>query len=130
MAQALHVVISGQAFWQTIGVAGGNGALPEGSAPADVSEIGCAEHRERRLHMNAHEETKERIMEAVSGAPNKRIRPIDLEKELEQELGLAFSTTKDTVKELVGEGELVFTYRDPCSYVETPSVRATMGGVP
>jgi hypothetical protein len=70
--------------------------------------------------MNAHEETKERIMEAVWGAQNQRIRPIDLEKKLEQEHGLAPSTIKGELKELVDEGELVFTYRDPCSYVEIP----------
>jgi len=70
--------------------------------------------------MNAHEETRKRIMEAVWETPNRRIRPIDLEQKLKQEHGFAFSTIKNALKELVGEGALVFTYRDPCSYVEIP----------
>ncbi len=70
--------------------------------------------------MNAHEKTRERILEAVSGALNQRIRPIDLERKLEHEHGLARSAIKVVLKELVGEGELVLTYRDPCSYVEIP----------
>ena len=70
--------------------------------------------------MTAHEETEERIMDAVCEAPNQRMRPIDLEKKLEQEHGLAISAIKDVLKELVGEGVLVLTYRDPCSFVEIP----------
>ena len=70
--------------------------------------------------MNAHEEIIERIMEAVLGAPDQRIRPIDLGKKLEQEHGLAPSTIKDAVHELTADGELAYTYRDPCSYVEIP----------
>jgi hypothetical protein len=70
--------------------------------------------------MNAREETRERILEAVWEAPNQRIRPVNLEKKLEHEHGLALSAIKDVLKELVDEGELVLTYRDPCSYVEIP----------
>ena len=70
--------------------------------------------------MNAHEKTRERILEAVWGAPDQRIRPVELEKKLEHEHGLALSAIKDVLKELVDESELVFTYRDPCSYVEIP----------
>jgi hypothetical protein len=70
--------------------------------------------------MNAHEETKERIMEAVWNAENQRMRPIDLEKKLEHEHGLTLWWIKDAVNELVDEGQLVYTYRDPCSYVEIP----------
>jgi hypothetical protein len=70
--------------------------------------------------MTTREETKERIMEAVSGAPDQRLRPIDLERNLEKEHGLARAAIKDVLKELMGEGELVFTYRDPCNYVEIP----------
>ena len=84
----------------------------------------CAEHGERRLAMNAHEETKERIMEAVSGAPDQRIRPIDLERKLKKEHGLAPAALKDVLKELMGEEELVFTYRDPCNYVEIPAAES------
>jgi hypothetical protein len=70
--------------------------------------------------MSAHEETRERIMEAVWGAENQRIRPIELEKKLDQEHGLLVSAIKVAVSELIDEGQLVYTYRDPCSYVEIP----------
>jgi len=46
----------------------------------NVSRTNCAEHSERRLVMNAHEETRERIVKAVWENPHQRIRPIDLEK--------------------------------------------------
>jgi len=81
---------------------------------------GCAQHSEGRLMMNASEEIRERIMKAVVGAPDQRLRPIDLGKQLHQEHGMAPSTVKDVVNELVDDGELVYTYRDPCSYVEIP----------
>ena len=70
--------------------------------------------------MNTREGTKERIMKAVSEAPGERIRPIDLERTLEREHGLARTAVKDVLKEMMGEGDLVFTYRDPCNYVEIP----------
>ena len=66
--------------------------------------------------MTAYEEIRERVLEAVWGAPNQRVRPV----ELEHEHGIALSAIKDVLKELVDEGELVLTYRDPCSYVEIP----------
>jgi hypothetical protein len=70
--------------------------------------------------MDAHEQARERIMGTVLGDPHQRIRPIDLEQKLEHEHGLARPAIKAILKELVDEGELVFTYRDPCSYVEIP----------
>lgn len=70
--------------------------------------------------MTAHEQTRQRIMDAVSGAPVQRIRPIDLERHLGTDYGLGMRATKDVLKELVNEGKLVFTYRDPCSFVEIP----------
>lgn len=70
--------------------------------------------------MDVDKQTLERITKAVWGAPEQRIRPIDLAKRLEQEYRLPPSATKSAVNELVGDGELVYTYRDPCSYVEVP----------
>ena len=74
--------------------------------------------------MNASEETREKVKEAVWAAPDQRIRPIDLGRKLDQEHGLGASTIKDAVDELVGDGELVYTYRDPCSYVEIPDAQS------
>ena len=70
--------------------------------------------------MSALGEIKERTVEAVWEAPNQRIRPIDLRRKLEKEHGLVLVAIKDVLKELIGEGKLVYTYRDPCSYVEIP----------
>ena len=70
--------------------------------------------------MNAHKDIKERIMEAVWGAENHRMRPIDLDKELDQEHGLLLSAIKDAVNELVNERQLVRRYHDLWTYVEIP----------
>ena len=74
--------------------------------------------------MNTQEEIKEEIAKDVWESPEQRIRPIELEKKLEKEYGLARAVFKDVLKELIGEGELVFTYRDPCNYVEVPSAES------
>jgi hypothetical protein len=74
--------------------------------------------------MNAHEETKERILEEVWTAENQRVRPADLERRLAHERGLALSSVKDAVNELVAEGFLVYAYRDPCSFLEIPTEEA------
>ena len=68
------------------------------------------------------EETKEQIMRMVSGSKNQRIRPRDLEKSLSRETGVPISAVKAALKELMQKNRLVFTYRDPCSYVEIPVV--------
>jgi hypothetical protein len=70
--------------------------------------------------MNTREETRTKIMEIVSGALNQRIRPFELERKLEREHSLALSTIKHALRELVDARELVYTYRDPCTYVEIP----------
>jgi hypothetical protein len=74
--------------------------------------------------MNAHEETKERILEEVWTAENQRVRPAVLERKLAHERGLALSSIKDAVNDLVAEGLLVYAYRDPCSYLEIPTEEA------
>ena len=73
--------------------------------------------------MNALEEIKERTMEAVWETPNQRIRPIDLKRKLEEH-SLVPVAIRDMLKELIGEGKLVYTYRDPCSYVEIPATES------
>ena len=72
--------------------------------------------------INSIEQTKEQIMKMVSGSKNQRIQPHDLEKSLSHETGVPISAVKEALKDLMQKGRLVFTYRDPCSYVEFPVV--------
>ena len=72
--------------------------------------------------MDSLERIKTHIMKMVFDAKNQRIRPHDLEKSISREIGVLISETKEALKELIQMGRLVFTYRDPCSYVEFPVV--------
>ena len=63
---------------------------------------------------------KERIMELVATSENQRVRPIDAIQTLIRELGTSRHAVNEAVRGLVEDGELVYTYRDPCSYVEIP----------
>jgi hypothetical protein len=83
-----------------------------------------AEYSNGRLIMNAHEDTREWIMDAVWTAKNQRVRPTHLERRLVHERGVTPSSIKDAVDGLVAEGMLVYAYRDPCSYLEIPTEQA------
>ena len=74
--------------------------------------------------MNEFEGIKDEIMVQMIGATNHRLRPHEVEKSLSERLGISAFTAREAVKGLVKEGELVFTYRDPCSYLEIPPVEA------
>jgi hypothetical protein len=41
-------------------------------------------------------------------------------KALHSKLGVHSFTVQEALKDLVKEGAVVFTYRDPCSYLEYP----------
>jgi len=71
--------------------------------------------------LQIQEETKERIIQLVRSAGNQRVRPHDLEKSLSQERGITLSEFRLALKDLMQEGKLVFTYRDPCSFIEIPA---------
>jgi hypothetical protein len=70
--------------------------------------------------MNGYETQKERIMELVASAPNQRIRPSGISRQLAREMGTSSDVVNKIIKEMVDEEELVYTYRDPCSYLEMP----------
>lgn len=72
--------------------------------------------------MNEFGQIKDEIMVQVIGASNHRVRPHEVEKSLSKRLGVSAFTVREAVKDLVEEGELTFTYRDPCSYVEIPPI--------
>ena len=65
-------------------------------------------------------EIKRQIMTLVSEAENQRRRPHELHESLLHSSGVSRSAIQQALNDLVREGNLVFTYRDPCSYVEIP----------
>jgi DNA-binding GntR family transcriptional regulator len=67
-----------------------------------------------------HERLKKAILEMVPVAPEQRLRPYELEKTLLHKLQVSTRTVQEAVKNLVEEGHLTFTYRDPTSYLEVP----------
>lgn len=67
-------------------------------------------------------ELKSRILDVVSKAPDRRIRPIDLERTIVGEGESSKTELKEALNALVEAQKLVYTYRDPCSFVEVPNV--------
>jgi len=59
-------------------------------------------------------------MELVAGAAHQRVRPNDVEQTLAQEFDVTVTEVNESIKELVAKDDLVYSYRDPCSYVEIP----------
>jgi DNA-binding FadR family transcriptional regulator len=72
---------------------------------------------------NEFEHLKEEILAAISGAPDRRLKPhdLDLEKDLSHSLKVSRYTVQNAIRVLAEEGQLVYTYRDPSSYVELPA---------
>ena len=70
--------------------------------------------------VSEYDRLKEAILEMMSAAPEQRIRPHELERALSHKLDLTRQTVHEAVKNLVEEGRLTFTYRDPTSYLEIP----------
>lgn len=69
---------------------------------------------------NEYEHIKEQILTLVRDAEKQRLRPYELERGFGDSLGDSNFTIQQAINDLVREGKLLFTYRDPCSYVETP----------
>ncbi len=74
--------------------------------------------------MKLIDQIKERILQHVSGTPAGRIRPRDLDRSVSRETEASTAQVKQALNELMREEKLVFTYRDPCSYVEFPAVES------
>jgi DNA-binding GntR family transcriptional regulator len=68
--------------------------------------------------INEYQHVKEEVMASVSGAEH-RLRPHDLERSVSRRLAVRMQTVHQAVKDLVEEGKLAYTYRDPSSYIET-----------
>ncbi len=70
---------------------------------------------------NEVERLKDEILALLSAAPDHRLRPHEVEKGLAHKLGISIQTVRDAVRILAEERRLVFTYRDPTSYIEIPT---------
>jgi len=70
--------------------------------------------------VSEYDRLKGAILEMMSAAPEQRVRPHELEKALSHKLEVSRHTVHESVKNLVEEGRLTFTYRDPTSYLEIP----------
>jgi len=70
--------------------------------------------------MTEYDVLKDRVMELVATSKDQRVRPIDATQTLTRELGTSRFAVTAAVRDLVDHGELVYAYRDPCSYVEIP----------
>jgi DNA-binding FadR family transcriptional regulator len=66
------------------------------------------------------ERLKKAVLDMISVAPERRLRPHELGKVLSHQMEVSRHTVQEAVKELVQEGHLRFTYHDPTSYVEVP----------
>ena len=70
--------------------------------------------------MSQSEQIRKRIMEMVTTAKNHRQRPYSVVKTVSDNLGVPIFRVKKALEGLLKERKLVFTYRDPCSFVEIP----------
>lgn|GEM_PF-1695357 len=71
---------------------------------------------------NGFEQLKDMVLAEVLRVPAGGVKPRDLEQKLAADHGFSAFTVREAVKNLVAEGELVYTYRDPCNYVELAPV--------
>ncbi len=70
--------------------------------------------------MSAHETMREKVMALINSTQNRRLRPRDLEKEVGEPFRGSGSIFAEVLRGLIDEGALVYTYRDPCSFLEVP----------
>ncbi len=70
------------------------------------------------------------IMVMVSSAKEQRARPHELQKTLSKKFDVPMSRVQKALAHLVEEEKLVFTYRDPCSYVEIPYSETSVSARP
>ncbi len=72
------------------------------------------------MNENEYDVLKERIMELVANSKEQRLRPIHATQTITRERDASAFEVNAALKDLIEEGELVYSYRDPCSYVEIP----------
>jgi DNA-binding GntR family transcriptional regulator len=84
-------------------------------------------HHEPALLTTLNEHLKQAILEMVSATPQQRLRPHELKKALAHKLGASGHTVQESIKNLMEEGRLTFTCRNPTSYLEVPDPASQPG---
>ena len=72
--------------------------------------------------MILHEQIETEILELLTSAEDRRLRPHDIKASISEKLGISRHEVMDAIKGLVKQKKLAFSYRDPCSFAEIPSV--------
>ena len=70
--------------------------------------------------MSQSEQIRKKIMEMISANENQRQRPYLVVKTVSSVFGVPSVRVKEMLEDLLKERKLVYTYRDPCSYIEIP----------
>ena len=70
--------------------------------------------------MEQLEQIRKKLMEMVMASEDQRQRPYSLVKTVSDNSGVPIFRVKKVLENLIKERKLVFTYRDPCSFVEIP----------
>ena len=70
--------------------------------------------------MEQSEHIRKKLMEVVMDSEDHRQRPYSLLKTVADNSGVPIFRVKKILENLIKERKLVFTYRDPCSFVEIP----------
>jgi hypothetical protein len=70
--------------------------------------------------MTQSEQISKEIMEMVITSENQRQRPHSVVRTVSDNLGVPMFRVKEALEALLKERKLVFTYRDPCSFIELP----------
>ena len=70
--------------------------------------------------MSQSVQIKKRIMEMVITAENQRQRPYSVLRTVSDRMEVPMFRVKKALEDLLKARKLVFTYRDPCSFVEIP----------
>ena len=80
--------------------------------------------------MSQSGQIKQKIMEMVTTAENQRKRPHSVVRTVSDILGVPMFRVKTVLEDLLKERKLVFTYRDPCSFIEIPIHDLSRGARP
>ena len=80
--------------------------------------------------MNQSEQISKEIMAMVTTAKNQRQRPYSVVRAVSDNLGISIFRVKKVLEHLLKKRKLVFTYRDPCSFVEIPINDMSRGSHP
>ena len=70
-----------------------------------------------------YEKIRNNICDIVTHSERMRVRPNELEKAVSHKYGIHRHAVRGILKDLLDEETLVFSYRDPCSFIEIPHAR-------